>query len=308
MINLAAGSTNMIFAVGSVGQFSLNDHKKEKGHKLLLISSDPGSSAPSLELSETAATFISGFPIFTMFLYIVGAVIVNYCGSEKTSVFGRRGVAGSTVGENLFFVVWVLSWAVYYGVLVSSKAYTDVVITGKATSVSFFFLLFPLSRLKVWVTLFNLPWDRAVPFHIAFAFAMFPVMIAHLVLVVNKYGSQILTSAIEVGESVPVLGFIAFLLVLITGVALQLIRRGYWDLFYYLHKYGLMIAVVLLLFHAKFNLILLCPVAFYFLDLVYRYGQSMKKVPIDFVGAAVSLPPTFLSSRFSLGTALASHP
>jgi hypothetical protein len=98
-------------------------------------------------------------------------------------------------GAIIFWCVWAGSWIVYiYFFLIKYKFKAVTVTAGNIAYMCLAITLCPASKSSVWVKVFQLPFERAVQFHIFLGVANITAVGVHLYFVLIKYSVSIITS------------------------------------------------------------------------------------------------------------------
>lgn len=126
---------------------------------------------------------------------------------------------------------------------------------GQLASTLCFLVVLPASRTSVWVIIFGIPFERAIKWHRLFGKLFIIAVYLHLIVVLWKYGSQVLTSQIQWGPSkdapYPIYGLICGIsITLIACTSIDSVRRKSYEIFYFSHLPLLMIISITAILHA----------------------------------------------------------
>ena len=126
---------------------------------------------------------------------------------------------------------------------------------GQLASTLCFLVVLPASRTSIWVIVFGIPFERAIKWHRLFGKLFIGSVYLHLLVVLWRYGANVLTSQIQWGPSkdapYPIFGLICGICItLIAGTSFDAIRRKSYELFYFSHLPLLMIISITAILHA----------------------------------------------------------
>ena len=147
-----------------------------------------------------------------------------------------------------------------------------VLVTGHLAVANLALLLLPISKFPLWPLLFGIGEDRMVKFH-RFLGRLFILLItAHLVLTLDFCTS--ITSLDPCGQQlvVPLYGLVGYVSFASMGImALEFIRRKYYELFFYVHRIAFIIGTIAVCLHATIvpNLLIL-PGSILVISYLYR--------------------------------------
>lgn len=122
---------------------------------------------------------------------------------------------------------------------------------GTAATITLSMVALPVSRTSLWVRLLGLPFERALKYHRILARLFFVVMWLHGILAINEYKLGAILSGTSAASPAhpPLLGLAAaatFTFVVL--LALEPIRRRFFELFYYSH-FLVFVGIALALIH-----------------------------------------------------------
>ncbi len=140
---------------------------------------------------------------------------------------------------------------------------------GRCAFVSFSLPLYPISRVSLWVKVFNVSYERAVPFHAALGLVAIAAAVCHLVAVIAARTALIVFSTNKFGPNkvLPAAGISALTALVVSidpfplseqglnfhynqiMLLLSFGRRLNWDIFYYCHRALGVLSVVLVFLH-----------------------------------------------------------
>ena len=162
----------------------------------------------------------------------------------------------------------VLTWPVVLGHLVAIHVTLSVL---------------PVSRNSVWHFAFGVSFDRAVKWHRYVARATVLCIGAHCVLVVSRYGLSVLLSTAPLPHGMAaVYGTLAAAcIVVMAATAVSLIRRGLFELFYYVHVPLFASTMLFAALHSVYaRYYLLCPIALIAADWALRIARHSRTVQV----------------------------
>jgi NAD(P)H-flavin reductase len=183
------------------------------------------------------------------------------------------------IGEFIFWTLWFVSWIAGYIILILLKE-TMPLHSGHFVGINFGFALVPITRTSLLVKFFNLPFERAVYFHIVFGFCIITNAALHLYYVLDKYGASMIGSTSFREEVIPIAGFIGFVCILLMAIIAN-VRRRNWEVFYYIHVTLAVLVIVAVCVHARYVLFCLIPsLVLYALDLLNRFMQASEEAKV----------------------------
>ena len=126
---------------------------------------------------------------------------------------------------------------------------------GQLASTLCFLVTLPVTRTSLWVFVFGIPFERAVRWHRAFGKMFVVAVYLHLLVVLWRYGSVVLTANIQWGPSkdapYPVYGFIGGIGITLIGLtSVERVRRQSYNFFYLAHLPLLVLISVMAILHA----------------------------------------------------------
>jgi hypothetical protein len=198
----------------------------------------------------------------------------------KIVCFGYHPVLRLSAGTSIFWLIWFTSAAAYFYIMLTYKLASLTLSSGLFSYMNFAVTLCPVSKTSFWVKVFNLPFERAVAYHILLACINIIAVAVHTYLVVVKYDTGILSST-SFGTIIPLAGAVAFGSMLTMAFIALFVRRFWWELFYYTHKICAFVALVgVILHYTAIAYLLGVPVFLYVIDLFYQvkesYGPGVK--------------------------------
>lgn len=199
---------------------------------------------------------------------------------HQKRVLGMTPWGGLTIGELICFGLYLVTNA---GIILAHKNDLPVAF-GTLAGANLGFTLMPIARNSIWVFVFGISFERAVKFHRWVARITVLCVIVHLIVVIVKLNDvSLIFSYQQVGEVIPLFGFLALLCMLVAFLfAYEAVRRKMFELFWYVHQI-FYLTVVFAFIHAKSNLFLAGPALLLFaIDACFRmYGALVRAFEIE---------------------------
>lgn len=177
------------------------------------------------------------------------------------------------VGELVLITLYLIGLLVV-ALHVSSKFDSDIslsMISGHLAAVNLMFVLMSISKWPFWQWVFGISEDRLVKFHRVVARVFVICTIIHLI---SSHDTCGLLFGEECGTQkvIPVYGFIAFVAFESMSIlALDPVRRSFYEVFYYYHRFAAVVGLIFAILHAKtLRLILIAPLIVYALGYLRR--------------------------------------
>jgi predicted ferric reductase len=188
------------------------------------------------------------------------------------------------VTEVLLLLVYAAGtlFPVAYSAMQSGKLQNVAKTLGTVTQINLAIVILPATRTSLWITLFGLPYDRAVLYHRWLAWYGVAGMWAHFVCYLAAAGACILNNS--VGNNPPLYGVAAVALFTAASLcALEPVRRKFFELFRVAHL-AYVIAFVLVILHSTSMVVYLAvPVGLYVLDWVLRLRRWSQQWSVQSV-------------------------
>ncbi|RHY98869.1 hypothetical protein DYB35_011151 [Aphanomyces astaci] len=258
--------TNLLWAYGNTAWPSF--HTERGAVKLALGSGTLMDSAPDAGCYGTTA--IIGAITFALMALL--GLVATHAGSgwrfiNQRTVFPptqhraplpwiSHAISDLKIGEAIVVILYV-ACVVAVGVSVqvtfptASASRLASLVSGHIALVALMFLLLPVARGQHWEVVFGTSHERIIKFHRWLGRVWFVAGTVHLVLTAlsvnvtstNLYGSQ---------QVVPLYGFVAFVsFASMALLAIDYIRRTYYEVFYYYHRVASVVGLVFALLHSK---------------------------------------------------------
>ena len=182
------------------------------------------------------------------------------------------------IGEIIFWILWVMSFFLifYYFVVIhlwnskANKTATEIWARtfGILSLLCLSMQLFTITRIRLWNDVFHVSWERLVGLHRAFGFFMLLFAYLHLALWLGWFGNSSVYTLEYNGPfdglkgtgryvadnwTIDVMYYWMIFLTPIIYIILSfyLIRRKYFELFYYSHLFGSFCMITMILWHAS---------------------------------------------------------
>ncbi|OQR84282.1 transmembrane protein [Achlya hypogyna] len=264
----------------------------------------------SLQLTSTTSTAAAAAPTgvivlaFLAWIALLGAVSTHALGYDWRRVVNRAVIAPPRYRRDAaVFETWVLQplsdlklgeaivlghyalclvvvGAAVAGAFDASRRWS--LVSGHLALVHLALILLPVARGLYWeVAVFGTSFERVLKFHrvLGRLFVLFATW--HLVL--NAQRISVLSAApFGSQEVIPVFGFAAFVSFAILGLfALSVVRRNYFEVFYYVHRIAAVGGIVFAGLHARTVwTTLLFPATVYILSYVVRLGAHFNRFTV----------------------------
>ena len=248
-----------------------------------LAAAHAGERAPLASDSQDAALVVQSDDSLTL----TSSLLALLSHIDNLSLNAATSLYHLTVGELL--VVAAYGAAVGGFILAAAgSTLTWPVVLGHLTAIHVTLSVLPVSRNSVWHFVFGVSFDRAVKWHRYVARATVLCIAFHCVLVVSRYGLNVLLSTAPLPHGMAaVYGTLAAVCIVVMAVtAVSLIRRGLFELFYYVHVPLFASTMLFASLHSVYaRYYLLCPIALIAADWALRIVRHARAVQV--VDAAV---------------------
>jgi len=160
--------------------------------------------------------------------------------------------------------------------------------TGWAASVFSILLLLPTAHLNVWVLAFGMSFERSIKFHRIFGRVFIVLIYVHMIYVADFHGISMMVSTEPVGREpmYPLWGFLsAVFATMLGGLAIEPIRRLYFEVFYFSHRLlSLLVFVFAALHHLhvmSYLVLLLGALILYIADRILGMLRANKAIEVE---------------------------
>ena len=186
-----------------------------------------------------------------------------------------------TVGELLVLAVYFASMASFALAAVSSLPWA--VVLGHLTAVHLTLTVLPVSRSSVWHAVFGISFERAIKWHRFVARATGALVLLHALLIIRANGLSILfsTTPLRNGMAAVYGSLAAACIFLMAATAISLIRRGLFELFYYVHLPLFASTMVFASLHSAYaRYYLIAPLLAIAVDWAIRLARRCRAVQV----------------------------
>ncbi|KAF0699156.1 hypothetical protein As57867_010212, partial [Aphanomyces stellatus] len=279
-VAIGAGPTNINWAYGASSNWpSIHD---ERGSSTVVFGSSAVLAAPDTHVT----TYTTAIAAIALGIMIVLGLIATHTGHwrviNQATLFGPpasklpapiadviESVADIKIGEYIVIGVYgaclaVVSASVRRQFAGEPNARLLRLLSGHLALVGLMFLLLPVARGQHWEWIFGISHERIIKFHRMLGRFVVVASTIHLILTLqvtrvdNKtvFGTQ---------SVVPLFGFVAFVSFASMGLlAVPVVRRHCYELFYYHHRVASVVGVVFVMLHSRTACVaMIFPVAIY---------------------------------------------
>lgn len=185
-----------------------------------------------------------------------------------------------TSKARIFFIVSYLVW--WISLLIYSVMTKDVLEKlGLWNALNVALTIFPVTRNSVWINTLNLSYDKLISMHKLMAILCVISVIIKITFVLLQYDINfILVYKIEGLDGSPLMGTISSLSIFVTlFLAVPILRRNFYEVFYYTHKLLCLITVVAAVLHKTSTLYYISlPIFLYIIDIILRLIYTKKVI------------------------------
>lgn len=185
-----------------------------------------------------------------------------------------------TIGEIVFILFYLIWWI---SMLIYSFANKDEIILrlGLWISLNLSFILLPISRNSIWVIFFNLSRDKLLLMHRFMSILCLISTIIKFIAVLIFYKPIFLIQLLNpaTGGS-PLAGTLStFAIILCSLLGLPVIRKKFFELFYYSHRILSLLSIIFGSWHYVKTFYYVSPsIAMYIIDLIARFFHTKKGI------------------------------
>ena len=200
---------------------------------------------------------------------------------DRFSLNAVTSVYHLTVGELLVLLLYTASMVSFALAAVSSLSWARML--GHLTAVHLTLTVLPVSRSSVWHSVFGISFERAIKWHRLVARATAALVLLHGLLIVRLDGVSVLfsTAALPHGMGAVYGSLAAACIFLMAVTAISLIRRGLFELFYYVHLPLFASTMAFASLHSVYaRYYLIAPLACIALDWTIRLVHRCRKVQL----------------------------
>ena len=208
------------------------------------------------------------FSIITFSLFSINGILVTYFCKEKEYVICKLYFSLRVMISCIIYIIWWLTLG-----FLSFFLKSIIKDLGIWISLNIMFGMLPMTRNSIWVTFFKVSYTKLISIHKFISILTNIAVIVKIIAVIYIFDLSFLFSRLE-----STMGSIASLLIFFMSImALPIIRKKYFELFYYSHKILLFCITVTSALHYILCFYLILPsFLLYIIDLIVKFIKTYK--------------------------------